>query len=197
MAVLARRVQSPNHPLRLGAFFLGALTASALVASAAGAVLYIMDREFGEPARPAPHPSAKVDLPEGLVLVRRIDGPGEWEPALGFEPVMPERLPEGVDSSPVYLLQPGEDGGWRAGHIRYTSAGGPSVVLVQHEAALADGAEPRVIETDESLAIIDIIDCGPIAIQSQLYFDTQNTDEATARAIADDFESGLRAQCGG
>lgn len=195
MAIFTRTLRQPNHPARLGGILALSLGAYALVAAAAGAILYVIDSERDARRDPPRVTAANVELPPGMVLVRRIDGPDAWKDALGFAPVVPRELPAGVAEEPLYMLQPDDDGGWRSGHIRYSSVSGLALVLVEQELATAPNALPRTVQGEESLMIIELVECGDVLVQAQLYFDIAATDSAEARTVTDDFITGLRAQC--
>jgi hypothetical protein len=195
MALFTRTLRRPNHPARLGGILALSVGAYALVAAAAGAILYVIDSERDARRGPAAVAVANVDLPAGMVLVRRIDGPDTWKDALGFAPIVPRELPAGVAEQPLYMLQPEDDGGWRSGHIRYSSVSGLALVLVEQELATAANALPRTVQGEESLMIIELVECGEVLVQAQLYFDIAATDATEARTVTDDFVAGLRAQC--
>jgi hypothetical protein len=192
MTVLTR----PSHALRLAGLFATSVAVFGLFAAAAGAVLYMIDNERGV-SRPGAAPTADIELPPGLTLVHRIDGPDVWEERLGFAPVMPKALPDGVRDDAIFLLQPDDEGGWRAGHIRFAGDAGVWLVLVEQYGALSSEEPTRTIETDETLAYVGAFSCGPIILQPQVYVSRTLLSGADAEAIAEAFVSGLREQCRG
>jgi len=181
----------------LGVFALS-LAAFGLVASAAGAALYVIDSErgFGTDEGTA---TANVDLPSGMVLVTRLADAAAWEPKLGFEPVLPDELPAGVGTQPHYYAQQPDERGRLAGHIRYASEGGPSVVLVEQQGTLSREVGMRTQELDGVRQHVESFGCGLVVIQAQLYVSTDAPGAPTAEdsgAMAAAFVASLRRQCG-
>ncbi len=195
MTVLAR----PNHPARLAGVFAFSVVAFALVAAAAGAVLYIFENER---ASGAPSPIAgggTVDLPTGMVQIRRIDSFAEWNDALGFKPLLADALPDGVDDAPVLYLQQPDDAGRRTGHVRYMrDNGAPAVVLIEQQGTISAEPPMKTGETAGTRMHAQTFVCGSLVIQAQLYFQSDPAPlpaiaetEATSRAFVD----GLRGLC--
>jgi hypothetical protein len=195
MTVLAR----PNHPARLAGVFVFSVLAFGLVAAAAGAVLYIIQNERAS-ATPSTVSGGTVDLPPGMVQIRRIDSFAAWKDALGFAPLLPDALPEGVANAPALYLQQPDASGRPAGHVRYARAdGSPAVVLIEQQGTIS--AEPllKTAETDGTRLHLQTFTCGSLVVQAQLYFQSdpnplppvsQTEDAATS------FIEGLRQQCG-
>lgn len=194
MTVIAR----PAHPVRLAGVFLASLAAFALVAAAAGAVMYILDNERGGSTAIAPH--ADVDLPPGMVLVRPIEGESQWRDALAFSPIIPETLPASVDASPLYFLQQPDARGRQAGHVRFASQGGPTIILVEQQGELTQESPLRTQESPGTRAYLEAFACGTIVLQTQLYFslDAESLPpRAETVAVAQKFSDDLHEQCAG
>ena len=193
MTVLAQ----PRQPLRLVGVFVASVAAFALIAAAAGAVLYIIDNETSSPVTSV-LPQADVDLPPGMVLVRSIESADQWRDSLGFAPVIPESLPAGIDGEPLYFLQQPDARGRTAGHVRFASEGGPTLILVQQEGRIAQDSPLRTQESDGSRAYLESFACGTVVMQTQLYFSTDGASPPTASesfAIASAFSESLHQQC--
>lgn len=202
MAILARTVLArPNHPARLAGVFAASLAAFALVAAAAVAALYVFDSETGSDATTTGGlpVNAEVDLPAGMVLVRNVADADAWEAELGFAPVEPEALPNGVGDALFYVQQP-DAAGRSAGHLRYTTEdGGLLLVVVEQQGTIANDRPMRSGETTMTREHIESFGCGTIVVTAQLFFslDTPGAPDAMASlAIADDFVAGMREQCG-
>lgn len=198
MTILAR----PNHPARLAGVFAASLAAFAVLAAAAFAAFYLFDSETGSnPAIGSELPvNADVDLPAGMVLVRGVGDAAAWEAELGFTPLEPEALPDGVGDALYYVQQP-DAAGRSAGHLRYmTEDGGLLLVVVEQKGTLANDRPMRTGETTTTREHIESFGCGTIVVTAQLFFslDTPGAPDASASlAIADDFVAGMREQCGG
>ena len=194
MTVIAR----PNHPARLAGVFAASIAAFALVAAAAGAVLYIVDNERGGATVAPAGPEIDVDLPSGLVLVLPIEGQDAWLDALGFSPIVPASLPAGVDAEPAYFLEQPDSRGRRAGHLRYGSDAGPTVVLVEQQGQIVADKPLYSKESDGSRAYFESFQCGLVVIQAQIYFNQDPADLAPAavtQSTADAFMTDLKDQC--
>ena len=195
-SVLARS----NHPARLAGVFASSILAFGIVAAAAAAILYIVESEgwFSSPPA-APTVNANVDLPPGLILIRRVEGPVVWASQVGFEPIAADVLPDGVDATPLYFLQQPDATGRRAGHLRYTAQGGPLVVLVEQQGTLDTEPEMQATETDAGRAYTQWVSCGNIVIQAQLYFSLDAAGSplpaSQTATIAERFVAALRDQC--
>lgn len=193
MTVLAQ----PRQPLRLLGVFAASLAGFALIAAAVGAVLYIVDNETAAPSSPLSF-QADVDLPPGMVLVRPVESADQWRDALAFAPILPETLPEGLLDDPLYFLQQPDARGRIAGHIRFATSGGPTLILVEQQGQIAVERPLRAQESDSSVGYLEAFACGNIVIQTQLYFskDTANAvDPDESLAIARAFSDALHAQC--
>ncbi len=196
MTTLAR----PNHPARLAGVFAASVAAFALVAAAAVALLYIFDSETGSDGVGAGLPvNADVQLPAGMVMVRNVGDADAWEAELGFAPVEPEALPDGLGDALYYVQQP-DAAGRSAGHLRYvTEDGGLLLVVVEQQGTIANDRPMRTGETTTTREHIESFGCGTIVVTAQLFFslDTPGAPDATASlAIADNFVAGMRDQCG-
>jgi len=195
MTVLAR----PNHPVRLAGVLAASVLAFGIVASAAGAVLYVVDNERGATQFAAPV-QATVELPAGMVLIKRVDNTTGWKDALGFEPLLAEALPEGVLDQPMLYLQQPDARGRIAGHVRYAHAdGSPAIALIEQQGT---NFEEPPMKTEEPAAGTRLhlltFTCGDLVVQSQVYFqagDGELLAAAETQAIAEAFITDLREQC--
>jgi hypothetical protein len=194
MTVIVR----PNHPARLAGVFAASIAAFALVAAAAGAVLYIVDNERRSAAPTATGPIADVDLPSGLVLVQPIEGEAAWRDALGFRPIIPDSLPEGVGAEPAYLLQQPDSRGRRAGHLRFGSESGPTIVLVEQQGQIAAEKPLYSNESENTRAYFESFQCGLVVIQAQIYFSLDVAPPpliVATNSVANSFMADLKDQC--
>ena len=187
-----------HRPFHLLGVFAASVLAFGLVASAAGAALYIYENERPTPEA-APAPAANVDLPEGLVLIQQVESAADWERELQFAPVVPETLPEGVVAEAGYYLQQPDSFGRRAGHVRYAYGdGAPAIVLIEQAGTISAEPPMKALESSGKRSHIVTFACGSIVIQAQVYFDVEGgavgSPKETA-AIAEGFVTGLRSQC--
>jgi hypothetical protein len=192
-------VAQPQHPARLVGVLVRALAAFALLASAAYAVLYIVDNETR--SAPAPPPAASdLGLPDGMVAIRPTDLT-EWKDILGFEPVLANDLPSGVIDGPVYFMQPPSGEFGVAGHVRYAYEDGrPAISLIEQSGGLDVTSPMKAIESGGTRVHLVNLACGDIVIQAQMFFRADGPDApdpAATTATASAFFDGLRAQCGG
>lgn len=195
MTILA---STPQHrPIRLLGVFAASVLAFGVVASAVLAAVYIYESE--QPPVSAPAPGVNVELPNGLVLIERVETAADWDRALQFEPIYPALLPDGVaDEAMLYLQQP-DSFGRRAGHVRYAYGdGAPAVVLIEQAGTIAAEPPMKVLESSGKRSHIATFACGTIVIQAQVYFDVEGGAAGSSTEtglIAEDFVAGLRSQC--
>jgi hypothetical protein len=190
-------VLRPNHPARMAGVFVAAVSAFALVAAAAYAVLYIIDNETQSSV--TPQTGANFDLPEGMVAIRPTDVE-EWESELGFEPVLAGELPAGVIDDPLYFLQPPSEEFGVAGHVRYAYEDGrPAISLVEQSAGFDVSSPMKAIESESTRVHLVNLACGDIVIQAQMFFRADGVDAPEPKetsAIAASFFEALTRQCG-
>lgn len=193
-------VLRPNHPARLAGVFLAGIAAFGIIAGAAYAVMYIIDNETSTAGQPTQSPTANLDLPAGMVVIRPTDLQ-EWNEALGFEPVLAEVLPEGVIETPLYFLQPQDPEFGTAGHVRYAYGdGSPAIALIEQVGGLDTSSPMKVLESAGTRAHIVNLGCGGIVIQAQVFFAIDVADPPAPKettATAERFVETLRDQCGG
>ena len=195
MTVLAR----PHDPSRLARIFVSSVLAFGLVAAAAGAILYIIDNERSSGAAPVATGGGTVDLPAGLVQIRRVDSVAEWKDAMRFKPLLAEALPDGVVDAPALYLQQPDAAGRRAGHVRYVREdGAPGVVLIEQQGTISTEPPVKTGEAAGTRMYLQTITCGTLVIQAQLYFQAGTgalPPESETAATAEAFIAGLRDQC--
>lgn len=195
MTVLAR----PNHPLRLAGVFAASLLAFGVIAAAAAAVLFIVDRETDGSVSSQVAVDANVELPAGMVLVRQVADAEAWNAELGFEPIEPDSLPSGM-VGPTYHVQQPDAAGRIAGHLRYTAEEGRLlIVLVEQRGTLAVGRPMRTGETPTTREHIESFGCGNVVITAQLFFSLDGPAAPTATeslATSEALVANLREQCG-
>jgi hypothetical protein len=192
MTVITR----PGSPVRLVGLFAFSVLVFGLLASAAGAAMYVVDTERGR-GTDAVAPAANVELPSGLVLVSQVDEQ-VWRDKVGFAPFLPDIMPAGVDPTPRLYVQQPDDHSRVAGHVRYAPAGGPAVVLIEQQGTLSREVGMRTQDSDSARSHIETFVCGTIVIQAQVYFSLESDAAPTAGEtglIAADFVNALRAQC--
>jgi hypothetical protein len=189
---------SRHHPARLVGVFFGGIAAFGLIAAAAYAVIYIVDNETSNTPPPVPAPAANLDLPAGMVVIRPTVVE-EWRDVLGFDPVLPEVLPQDVINTPLYFLQPQDAEFGSAGHVRYAYADGtPAIALIEQLGGLKTDSPMKVLESGGTRVHIANMPCGDIVIQAQMFFAIDVTDPpapADTTAAAEAFVTPLRDQC--
>jgi hypothetical protein len=169
-----------NHPLRLAALFAGTLLAAGLVASAAGAVLYIVDDQRTGPAVADAPPDTNLDVPDGLVVLQILETLDELAAEVGFEPLLAGLLPETTERRPVFAATQPDEHGVRFAHVSYSAKKdttvdgitGPTVVLFQGQGEPGpdvDG-ELRRIEWGNARALAATFACGDLVVDARFYF---------------------------
>jgi hypothetical protein len=184
----AQALRHPDHPLRLAWLFAQALAASALVASAAYAALYVardMRSAVRDAGGAATQPS--FDVPAGLVVLIPLDDARAFARRTGFAPVLPASLPDGV-APPRYFLERVPEGAPARGRIVYGSRASDAVRVVMIETR-ADGMsgeeDVRAIGAGAPAFGATRI-CDGVRVDAQIYFAASDDPGAalqTARAI--------------
>lgn len=169
-----------NHPLRLAALFAGTVLAAGLVASAAGAVLYIVDDQRTGPAVADTPLDTNLDVPDGLVVLQLVDTREQLAAEVGFEPLLAGVLPETTDGEPVFAVTQPDEHGVRFAHVSYSAKKdvaidgitGPTVVLFQGkgEPGPAVDGELRRIEWGNARALAATFPCGDLVVDARFYF---------------------------
>ncbi len=196
---IARR--DPHEALRLLWLFARSLAASALIAGAAYAALYVARdmRRAPAVAPQAPAPAQGFGLPGGLELLTPLTGARQFQQLLGFAPVLPRVLPEGTAATPRFDATQPDANGARKGEVRFPAqaapggaTSGPTVLLIETRAQPA--APPASARTVAPRTLAGTVRCGDVTVDARLYFPVSTT-EASALAAAQRFIDVLAAQC--
>lgn len=205
MAALAR----PNHPVRLGAFFVSAALFASIVASAAGAAMYVYDDLRGG-ASSVTLAASDIRTPDGVQVVIPVEGRTEFEQVAGFAPFVPEQLPETTDGTAKFAVTPEDASGGRIGRVAFSArkdaeAGGisgPIVVIAQAQGRPGSGVDGQLkqLTNGGTRAVVATMVCGDLVLDVQLYFGPAAAEGEPAvtpymTAVAQEFVDGVRRQC--
>ncbi|MDE3095845.1 MAG: hypothetical protein KGK07_07575 [Chloroflexota bacterium] len=187
--------RDPHEPLRLLWLFARSLAASALIAGAVYAALYVVRDMRRAPAVAPQAPAQGFSLPGGLELLTPLADARQFQQFVGFAPVLPRALPQGTAATPRFDATQPDAAGARKGEIRFPAqtAAGPTVLLVESRAqpAAPPASAPRTV-APRTLA--GTVRCGGVTVDARLYFPVSTT-EASALAAAQRFIDALAAQC--
>jgi hypothetical protein len=201
---------TPNHPARLISLFGSTLAVCALVAAAAGALLYLIDDQRGAGTQTTVLPG-NIEAPEGLEVVIPVDDALALRDIAGFKPFVPKRVPSTTDTTPKFAVSQADADGRRTGRVAFgpkqgtdvDGITGPIVVLVEQPGdggADADGSL-RQLTAPNTRGIVSTIGCGELVLQVQLFFgpNPQAGDEIITpymQGVARSFVDTLIEQCG-
>lgn len=205
-------VQTPGHPLRLGAILAAALGFFAIVATAAYAALWMFEDQ-----RASSRVSAvagvsftpDVQIP-GAIVLQRVKDADEFEELGGFKPFIPEGLPEQTEEEPALSLTLPDDAGKRVGRVGFSAKAdaatdgitGPLVVLIEAPGtagATVDGELKRVT-SGNGRELAATLPCGDLVVDVQLYFGPDPAEgepfvKPYMTATAQSFIDSVKAQC--
>jgi hypothetical protein len=168
--------------MRLSALFLGTLLATALVATAALAAIYVQRRQSASPAPPniAPaQPRPDLNLPPGLVTLQRVGDAAEFETLAGFAPFLPSALPETTATDAALSVTLPDANGRRYGRVAYSpkateveGISGPMVVLMEARGTGGPGVDGvlKRLGGGDSRAVAATYACGQLVIDAQFYY---------------------------
>jgi hypothetical protein len=206
MSILA----TPNHPARLLSLFGASAGLTALVALAAGALLYVIDDLRG--GAPASFVMGNVTAPEGLEFVIPLEDEIEFRELAGFKPFVPERVPSTTDPVPHFAVSPADENGARIGRVAFSPKDGaavdgitgPIVVVVQREMDAPDSADGglRQLTAPNTRGITAQLPCGDLVLDVQLFFGPEAADGEPAitpymQDVAASFVATVQEQCAG
>jgi len=185
----------PQTPARLLWLFARSLAVSALIAAAAYAALYVAHDMRTRAAPAAGQPQGNAVVAPGLELLTPYADAEALAAAVGFTPVLPEQLPDGVVAPKFDATQPDASGVRRA-EIRYAArrdGGGPALLLVE---SLAAAGSPASFASDGAIGrYAAAVRCGDVSVAALLFFPA-SAPPADAATSAAGFFDALRAQCG-
>lgn len=205
-------LKQPNHPLRLAALLAASVAFFAIVAAAAYAVAYIVeDQRSGDVAGVSVEPTqSDLNLPPGLIAVRRVEDAAEFESLAGFAPFIPDRLPATTSPDPVLSVSLPDDNGHRAGRVSYSpndgaavdGITGPLIVLVEAKGMPGEGVDSvlKRITEGSGRALAATLPCGDLVIDAQFYYGPDPEPEEPFVTpymvrVAEDFLAAMRRQC--
>ncbi len=193
--------------LRFASIALGAVGVWSIIAAAALAVALIVQNERRSAPAAAVPPSGSVHA-SGLLVLSPLSDAKAFNDTLGFEPVVPDALPDLTQTDPRFFAVQAEDS-VAEGQVRFapradaSSEGirGPGIVLVERGRSASDVVDSTLVTAIAGTSRIFTSDvtCGSLAITAQLYFYPSGSDGppaiAAASPLAEAFLSALRAQC--
>ncbi len=193
-----------RHALRSTGIFLAAAAAWAIVAGAVLSAILIVREELQSPSSVATQarPDIKAD---GLVVLNPLSDRGAFKDALGFEPVVPETLPDTTSSSPLFFSISDSSGQVRFAPRSDTTDDGlrGAAIALTEQRHTEDEAVDRTVKTavtGTTRIVSTSLVCGGITVQAQLYFYSSTSDAPGAETVTprvDAFLAALGSQCSG
>ena len=205
----------PNHPLRLAGIFAASLAFFAIVATAAVAVIYIVQDQRGQRISQVAGASVEpkqsdLHLPDGLIAMHVVQNADEFEQLAGFKPFVAKELPDGTVHDASLAVSFPDDNGMRTARVGYSPRDGyavdgitgPMIVINELKGKPGDSidSELKRITSGDGRALAATLACGDLVLDVQLYFGPKPAPDEPfitpyMTDVAQKFLDGLRKQC--
>jgi hypothetical protein len=202
-------LSQPNHPMRLLSLFAASVLASAIVAGAAAALLYVLDDVRSGDVRGVASAPQGIEAPEGLVVVIPVEDAAQFEELAGFAPFIPSSLPDTTIDAPVMSVTPPDEQGRSVGRVSYSTQPhpvegitGPLIVIIQAQGTPGEGVDGQLkrITSGNGRTLVATLPCGDLVLDVQMYF---GPDIAPGepfvtpymKSTAETFVNGVKADC--